>query len=374
MASISTSFLFLVNISQFILIFVLIYKINSLQNDILHRDRDCAQTIGGLLKSHDTKLKQLQLVQSSPPTLPPAPLPSTKTTNCEWNQFKEPKGVAITLMLHTPAWFQRRYTMMIQNAHENIPDDWVVQVFYTGEGQSLSGLTMNRGIQKLIDIGRVRLTVIPPELFKKKKRKIELITDVWLWQNVLAEKVLVFGGTAVICSNSPQTIQQYLPYDFIGAPWNAFRGVGGDGGISIRSRSWMVKAIEYELDKHTDPESRANCYKKWGQEDHFFVSRLLEMHRKGLPGTETLRISTRNESMMFAAVGGWYHNDVWAVNGILPDVPFKERDKFMQLCPEMKMFYPSLHDPSCFGASPDGEKCALSICALKPKTERRGGC
>lgn len=54
----------------------------------------------------------------------------------------EPKvygGVAATLLLHAPAWFQRRYTMMIQNTVANIPDDWVVQIFYTAVGQSKKG-------------------------------------------------------------------------------------------------------------------------------------------------------------------------------------------------------------------------------------------
>ena len=31
-------------------------------------------------------------------------------------------------------------------------------------------------------------------------------------------------------------------------------------------------------------------------------------------------------------------------------------------------------DPNCFGAQPDGPKCAKSICALKNRSERRGGC
>jgi hypothetical protein len=371
MAWASSSFLLLLNASQFALIFVLIYKISYLQQSISEREHECGSRIAATIKTQDLPMQAVMAVEklqlSTTSILP-------RNLFCDWTKFESPKGVAITLMLHTPAWFQRRYTMMVQNAHENIPDDWVIQIFYTGEGQSLKGLQMNRGIQKLIDIGRVRLTVIPHELFQAKKRKIELITDLWLWQNVLAEKVLVFGGTAVICSNSPQKIENFQDFDFIGAPWNAFKGIGGDGGISIRSRSWMIKAIEYELGKHTDPQTRETAYKKWGQEDHFFVSRLLEMKKKGLPGTDTLRISTRNESMSFSAVGSWYSDDVWAVNGIVPDIPFKERDKFLQLCPEMKMFYPSLHDPSCFGASPDGEKCALSICALKPKTERRGGC
>ena len=45
----------------------------------------------------------------------------------------------------------------------------------------------------------------------------------------------------------------------------------------------------------------------------------------------------------------------------------------MTICPEIKMIFPSLHDPSCFGAKPNGEKCKKSICALRDPP-RKGGC
>lgn len=58
-------------------------------------------------------------------------------------------GVAVTLMLHSPAWYQRRYTMMIQNILNNLPSDkWKIQIFYTGKGQSKAGLDMNPAIQR----------------------------------------------------------------------------------------------------------------------------------------------------------------------------------------------------------------------------------
>lgn len=37
-------------------------------------------------------------------------------------------GVAATMMLHSPKWFQRRYTVMVFNILNNLPPNWVVQV------------------------------------------------------------------------------------------------------------------------------------------------------------------------------------------------------------------------------------------------------
>lgn len=285
---------------------------------------------------------------------------------------KKYRGVAVTMMLHTPTWFQRRYTMMVQNTYDNLPEDWAIQIFYTGEGQSLKGVDINRGLRRLVDKGKVILTVIPKSVLSRKKKKFELMTEKWIWENMLADTVLLFGGGSVICSNSIYTIEDFTQYDYIGGPWNAFKGVGGDGGLSIRKRKLMLQAINYELDKAKDDEARLTSYKTWGQEDVFFISRILEMQKKGL--VSNLRIATKNESMRFQAIGNTYNNDVFSVSGTIPGVSFIERDKFLTLCPEIKMFYPSLHDPNCFGASPDSEGCAKSICALKPKTERKGGC
>ncbi len=294
------------------------------------------------------------------------------SVNMEMLTNKSVAGVAVTLMLHAPTWFQRRYSMMVLNVHNNVPDDWIIQIFYTAQGQSLAGIEINRAIGRLVEKGRIILTTIPKEVLSVKRKRFELMTELWIWKNMLSEKVLLFGGGTVICSNSVRTVSDFLKFDYIGAPWNAFKGMGGDGSISIRSKSVMVAAIEYELSKHSDVELRAVAYKNWGQEDHFFVSRILEMQRNGL--LLNTRVATRNDSMMFAAIGSIYNHDVFAVSGTIPDIPFGERDKFLALCPEIKMFYPSLHDPHCFGAQPDGEKCAKSICALKNKTERKGGC
>lgn len=286
---------------------------------------------------------------------------------------KKPAGVAVTMMLHAPTWFQRRYSMMVLNVHNNIPDDWVIQIFYTAQGQSQAGVDINRAIGRLVGKGRVVLTTIPEEVLAVKRKRFELMTELWIWENMVAEKVLLFGGGTVICSNSPKTITDFLQYDYIGAPWNAFKGIGGDGSISVRSKSLMIDAINYEYSKYSDSKLKMSAYKNWGQEDHFFISRIIEMNKKGI-GKTNVRLATKNETMQFAGIGGIYNSDIFAVSGTLPDIPFPDRDKFLALCPEIKMFYPSLHDPNCFGAQPDGEKCAKSICALKPKTERKGGC
>lgn len=282
------------------------------------------------------------------------------------------EGVAVTLFLHSPTWFQRRFTMMVFNVYNNLPPNWRIQIFYTGMGQSQNAIDINRGLKRLIDNGKVILTLIPKSVLDVKKKAFELMTESWIWENMLADKVFTFGGNQVICSNSPYTISDFLDYDYLGSPWDSFKGVGGDGGISLRNRKLMLKAIEYELSKFQDEKKRKTAYKNWGQEDHFFVSRLLEMNKKKLLDPPA-KLAPREVTLRFSAIGSAANESVLVASGTLPVLSNDERNKFMLTCPELKVLYPALHDPSCFGAAPNAEKCAKSICALEvPK--RKGGC
>jgi hypothetical protein len=60
------------------------------------------------------------------------------------------------------------------------------------------------------------------------------------------------------------------------------------------------------------------------------------------------------------------------LSGTQGNLPWHLRDTLLQICPEYKVVFPSLHDPNCFGASPNAEACAASICALQPNRPKRG--
>ena len=49
-------------------------------------------------------------------------------------------------------------------------------------------------------------------------------------------------------------------------------------------------------------------------------------------------------------------------SGVLGHISDAARQKYIDYCPEMKMFYPSLHSPSCFGAEPNILECFKYLC------------
>jgi hypothetical protein len=140
---------------------------------------------------------------------------------------KSYRGVAVCLFLHTPTWFQRRYTMMIRNVKDNLPPDWAIQIFYTGSGQSERGLTNNPGLEAMIAKKDIILTVIPQELLKVKKKYYQLWTEKWLWENMVADQVLTFGWI----------LFQLL----ISIVYCAYQG-GAQPSVEIRGMTWTTSA------------------------------------------------------------------------------------------------------------------------------------
>jgi len=106
----------------------------------------------------------------------------------------------------------------------------------------------------------------------------------------------------------------------------------------------------------------------------FFISRLQEIYKtKG----RNYKIASVSETRAFGSGGSWISNTSLVAAGTLAEGDFSTRDSFIKnYCPELKVLFPVLHDPHCFGASAviDSEICASTICALRPKTQRRGGC
>jgi hypothetical protein len=130
---------------------------------------------------------------------------------------------------------------MINQILAILPDDWIVQIYYIPRKKMSLEATMYPGIQKQLYRGRVILTVIQDSMRRMKKK--ELVSLEWFWDQAAAERVLMFGGNSVLCANSPWNVSSFERFAYIGAPWRSFRGRGGDGGFSLRSRSAVLDAI-----------------------------------------------------------------------------------------------------------------------------------
>ena len=95
----------------------------------------------------------------------------------------------------------------------------------------------------------------------------------------MTDKVLIFGGNYVVCSNSPYKLEDFLSYDYISAPWSQHHGIGGGSGLSLRNRLVMLSLIYNKLNQ-TDINQREKAYLDWGRDDDFFVSEMLSINKQ----------------------------------------------------------------------------------------------
>jgi hypothetical protein len=104
-----------------------------------------------------------------------------------------PDGVALLLMTDQPKWFQRRYSLLIQNLLSNLPLTWKVQIFHPDSKQYHAGVDLNPGFKRLIESKhpRLHLTKLPSSLVKARKRPIHIMLHPFVWENTLAEKYVI---------------------------------------------------------------------------------------------------------------------------------------------------------------------------------------
>lgn len=278
------------------------------------------------------------------------------------------KGVSATLALRAPRWFHRRYTTMLHNVLDNTPKDWAVQIFINPKWWSSEILKLHRGMHTLLQDERIVITELPEEYLRYKPKQI--VIQPWFWKEMVADHIFLFSGNGVMCSHSLVSISAFDGMDFCGAPARG-SGEGGDGGThSIRSRRAMLDAIDF-----------AKPGMDVGSESGFFTSTLKAMNKQ-TPGK--YRLATKNQTILFGGGSELIvenhevrqdfesHGPSLVMSGTGANLAWEIRDSLLQICPEWKLIFPSLHEPNCFGASPNADKCAASICALKPDRPKQG--
>jgi Protein of unknown function (DUF5672) len=259
---------------------------------------------------------------------------------------KDYDGVAMTVMLKAPKWFHRRFTVMLHNAMANVPSTWPIQIFSNEAWLQKDVFPLHPGLRQLRIHPRLIWTPLPAELTKKKPK--EIMKSEWLWDQVVAENVLVFSGNGAFCANSKNNLKDFLEYDYVGVPWGRHTGKGGDGSShSFRKKSAMLRIL-----KDHPPASEMDT-----PDFQYFVKYLLDDEKH-------YRVADRDTTFAF---GGVIDPDTspLVISGTQAHLNWTSRDALLGVCPELKVIFPSLHEPTCFGAHPNGEKCKATICALQ---------
>jgi hypothetical protein len=137
-----------------------------------------------------------------------------------------------------------------------VPPDWRFR--FMGSLESVQRVNQSRAIRDAVARGKLDLTYIPANMTTGSQEEISaFLTTLWLYEVVLqpAEWLLVFQTDSMLCANSRQTLNSWLDYDWVGAPWNPTGRFGGNGGLSLRRVSRIIDILRHQQRiPLTDPE------------------------------------------------------------------------------------------------------------------------
>ncbi|KAI9833828.1 MAG: hypothetical protein M1826_006351 [Phylliscum demangeonii] len=244
----------------------------------------------------------------------------------------------ITLDFHPARYNESKVALLIENRAiasiapltlhmiSVVPPDWRFR--FMGSAESIALMNASVAIQRQVQIGKLDLTEIPSNMSTAGQEMISrFLTTLWLYETVLqpAEWLLIYQTDSILCANSQRSLNDWLDYDWVGAPWSPSSRWGGNGGLSLRRVSAIVDVLR---NQNRRPDSEP--------EDVWLTSRL--GHRpnaKTANGTVSLIFSGENwyrEKPMGYHTGGtgrFLGAGIWGT----PD----KRREIWEYCPEIKM-------------------------------------
>lgn len=166
--------------------------------------------------------------------------------------------------------------------------------------------------QRAVQEGRISLRALPEDThFSNHAAVSELFTGTWFWEQLApAGHVLLFQADSIICANSDIRVDDFLDYDFVGAPVDvpahgtAGHGEGYNGGLSLRNRTMILDIVNkdsWKGEMDSGVISQEGCVTKkpcLKFEDQWFYSKM--------KGREGARLPSKEVAATFAVETVWY--------------------------------------------------------------------
>lgn len=159
--------------------------------------------------------------------------------------------------------------------------------------------------QRLVDERRITIRFLPPTVdFSNRLDVSGFLTKAWVWEQLApAGHVLIFQADSILCSNSALKVDDFLKYDFVGAPIDSKYGEGYNGGLSLRNRSMVLDIIHNsdwrdEFDKAENKQEQSVEF-----EDQWLYAKMKQLPDRGKPAA---RLPSEEVAKTFSVETVWY--------------------------------------------------------------------
>ena len=124
---------------------------------------------------------------------------------------------------------------VLQNMVSSLPSDWSILIFH--------GKDNNTYVQTILENMEDPTRFLKPIQLDTQNLSLEqynqLLMSQAFYRAIPTESMLIFQTDTLILE--PTQIQEFLEYDYVGAPWKS--GIIGNGGLSFRKKSRMLAVI-----------------------------------------------------------------------------------------------------------------------------------
>ncbi|KAL9603933.1 MAG: hypothetical protein Q9219_000871 [cf. Caloplaca sp. 3 TL-2023] len=145
--------------------------------------------------------------------------------------------------------------------------EWPIRVFHSAKNRE--SLTTSPAFQRQTSSGHITLHQLPSNITLNDHLSVsKFFATPWIYQQLAPARHLLFFQTdSILCANSPRMVEDFLQYDFIGAPIDRKYGQGMNGGLSLRNRERVLEVLD-RFNYTGDPQDDS----KW--EDQWFVHKM----------------------------------------------------------------------------------------------------
>ena len=161
----------------------------------------------------------------------------------------------------------RALEFVLRNFTENLDENWNFMIYHGSDNKTY----LENIVKKLSADVQSRIVLINLKVQNINIRQYStMFFCPTFYNNIPTETFLIFQTDSMILKENKHKINDFLKYDYVGAPWPKSMGIWGkigvgNGGLSLRKKSKMV-----ELLKHKHKGIEYGFYGKYVAEDKFF--------------------------------------------------------------------------------------------------------
>jgi hypothetical protein len=138
---------------------------------------------------------------------------------------------------------------VLENFLKNLSSEWNIIIFH---GRLNSNYVNNIIVNNLHNY-KERISTINLNINNLKPSEYSfLFKQLFFYNKIPTETFLVFQTDTIIFEKNKDLINNFLKYDYVGAPWDlsptSINNFVGNGGLSLRKKSKMLEIIKKDID------------------------------------------------------------------------------------------------------------------------------